>query len=192
LADPAVSDLHQLAAEAAVGLQPFLSAPYALFGHSMGALVAFELTRKLRRQGRSIPACLAVSAAPGPHVVTVDNPINDLPLPAFLRELKNLNGTPAEVFASSELLELMLPMLRADFRAVESYRYQPEDPLGCPILTYGGASDAEVSRADLETWREQTTGSFSLRIFPGDHFYLNASRADLLTHLAQDLALLDV
>jgi medium-chain acyl-[acyl-carrier-protein] hydrolase len=190
LTDPAVSDLKQLAVDAAIGLQPFLSKPYALFGHSMGALVAFELTRRLRRQGRSTPACLAVSAAPGPHVAKVDNPIHDLPLPAFLRELRNLNGTPTEVFANSELLELMLPMLRADFCAVESYRYQPEHALDCPILTFGGDSDAEVSHAELEAWRKQTTGTFSLRIFPGNHFYLHDNRADLLAHLARDLALL--
>jgi medium-chain acyl-[acyl-carrier-protein] hydrolase len=188
LADPAISDLEQLAAAASIGLQPFLSRPYAFFGHSMGALIAFELTRRLRQQGRSPPACLAVSAAPGPHVAKVDNPIHALPLPAFLQELKNLNGTPTEVFANSELLELMLPMLRADFCAVENYRYQPDDVLGCPILTFGGASDAQVSRDELEAWREQTTGSFSLKVFPGDHFYFRANRTDLLTHLARDLA----
>jgi surfactin synthase thioesterase subunit len=188
LADPAISDLKQLASEAAIGLEPFLSRPYAFFGHSMGALLAFELTRTLRRQGRSPPACLAVSAAPGPHVATFDEPIHNLPLPQFVRELKNLKGTPSEVLANSELLELVLPILRSDFCAVESYRYQQEHALDCSILAFGGIDDSEVSRAELEAWREQTTGSFSLKVFPGDHFYLHANRASLLAHLARDLA----
>jgi medium-chain acyl-[acyl-carrier-protein] hydrolase len=187
IGEPPVSDMLTLAADAALGLRPFLSTPFALFGHSMGALMAFELARTLRRQGAPVPVSLAVSAHPGPQVAGVDQPLHTLPLPDFLQALGRLNETSAQVLRHAELLELVLPMLRADFRAVETYRYAPDAPLNCAIFTYGGSSDPEVSRGELEAWREQTTGAFSLQMFPGDHFYLHASRSDLWAHLARDL-----
>jgi len=92
-----------------------------------------------------------------------------------------------EVLENVELMELLLPILRADFAVCETYVYEADDPLDCPISAFGGLQDEYVSRESLGAWREQTSGSFSLRMFPGDHFYLNTERPLLLRALAQEL-----
>ena len=103
--------------------------------------------------------------------------------------LLRLNGTPKEVLEHPELMELMLPLLRADFSVVETYDYRPGVPLDCPLTVFGGLRDAEVSREQLEAWREQTTSEFALRMLPGDHFFLNDAQAQtlLLSAVARDL-----
>ena len=102
-------------------------------------------------------------------------------------ELRRLKGTPREVLEDEELMQIMLPVLRADFAVYETYVYSTEPPLNCPISTFGGLEDHRVSRGDLEAWRDQTRGSFSLRMFPGDHFFLNATQPVLLRVLSEEL-----
>jgi len=104
-----------------------------------------------------------------------------------LNELHHLNGTPKEVLESPELMQLMLPVIRADFELVQTYVYSNEPPLDCPITVFGGLQDEYVSREDLEAWRAQTTGSFSLRIFQGDHFFINKEQMTLLQALCEEL-----
>jgi medium-chain acyl-[acyl-carrier-protein] hydrolase len=181
--------LDALVRAAAEAIAPSLDRPFALFGHSMGAMIGFELARRLREQGGPQPERLFVSGRPAPHLPDHDHFTYNLPEAELRRELLRLNGTPREVLEHPELMELMLPLLRADFSVVETYVYRPGEPLGCPITAFGGLRDAEVSPEQLEAWREQTVGEFSLRMLPGGHFFLNDTQAQplLLGALSRDL-----
>jgi surfactin family lipopeptide synthetase A len=179
-----LSPLVQTLAQAMV---PLLDKPFAFFGHSLGALVAFELARQLRRQAGVQPVRLFISADRAPQLPQRDRPIHALPEAEFLVELRRLNGIPGRVLEEADFMQSMLPVLRADFAVYETYVYSTEPPLNCPFSLFGGLQDHRVSRGDLEAWRDQTNGSFSLRMFPGDHFFLNTTQPLLLQVLSQEL-----
>ena len=179
--------LSPLVESLAHALGPLLDKPFAFFGHSMGALVAFELARLLRRQSGVLPVCLFVSADRAPQIPARYRPIHALPEREFLTELLDMNGTPQKVAEDSEFMRLMIPVLRADFAVYQTYLYKTEAPLNCRISCFGGVQDRRVDRSDLEGWRDQTAASFSLQIFPGDHFFLNTTQPLLLRALYQDL-----
>ncbi|MCS6845860.1 MAG: thioesterase II family protein [Caldilineales bacterium] len=189
LREPLATRLAPQVEALAAGLAPAFDRPFAFFGHSMGALLSFELARYLRRTGRPGPVHLFVSGHGAPHLPDRNPPLHALPDDQFVAKLRELNGTPEEVLRHQELLQLLIPVLRADFAVCETYVYQPEPPLACPISAYGGLGDGYVNREELAAWREQTTGPFALRMFPGDHFYLNspANRTHLLMALAREL-----
>jgi medium-chain acyl-[acyl-carrier-protein] hydrolase len=187
LMEPPFSQLSLLVETLAEALRPLLDKPFALFGHSLGSLVSFELARQLRAKHQARPVRLFVSAGPAPQIPHRGLPIHDLPEREFAAELLRLNGTPSELLNHQEFMEVVLPSLRADFALYESYRYSPGPPLNCPISTFGGLSDQKVSHNDLEAWRDQTTVSFSIRMFPGDHFFLKTTQALLLRALSQEL-----
>jgi medium-chain acyl-[acyl-carrier-protein] hydrolase len=168
-------------------LDPLLDKPFAFFGHSLGALVGFELARQLRRQSGVQPVRLFVSADRAPQILHRDRPLHALPEGELLVELHRLNGIPGKVLEEAELMQIMLPVLRADFAVYETYVYATEPPLSCPISALGGLQDQRVGRGDLEAWREQTNSSFSLRMFPGDHFFWNTMQPLLLQALSQEL-----
>lgn len=188
LAEPPFTRLAPLVQAAAQALLPYLDRPFAFFGHSLGALVSFELVRHLRRQRGPGPVHLFVSGHDAPQIPDCNPPIHNLPEPEFVEKLRRLNGMSEEVLENAELMQLLLPILRADFAVCETYRYEADRPLDCPISAFGGLQDAYVSRENLEAWRAQTDNSFSLRLFPGDHFYLNTDRSLLLRVLARELA----
>lgn len=181
------TQLEPLVQHLASPLLPYLDKPFAFFGHSMGGLVSFELTRLLRREYGVSPVHLFVSGHRAPQVPDPDLPIHALPESEFLEELRRFNGTPEAVLKNAELMQLLLPTLRADFAVIETYAYTPETPLECPITAYGGLQDREVSCNELEAWREQTNASFVLQMFPGDHFFLHSSGSLLLQALHQKL-----
>jgi medium-chain acyl-[acyl-carrier-protein] hydrolase len=181
------TQLEPLVPTLASALFPYLDKPFAFFGHSMGGLVSFELARLLRREYGLSPVHLFVSAHRAPQVPDPDAPIHALPNPEFLQELRRYNGTPEAVLENAELMQLLLPTLRADFAVVETYAYTPEQPLDCPITAFGGLDDREVSSDELEAWREQTNASFVLKMFPGDHFFLDSAKPLLLQSLSQKL-----
>lgn len=189
LREPLATRLSPQVEALAAGLAPAFDRPFAFFGHSMGALLSFELARYLRRLGRPAPLHLFVSGHGAPHLPDRNPPLHALPDDQFVARLRELNGTPEEVLRHQELLQLLIPVLRADFAVCETYVYQPEPPLDCPISAYGGLGDGYVNREELAAWQAQTTGRFSVRMFPGDHFYLNnpANRTHLLMALARDL-----
>lgn len=169
-------------------LPPYLDLPFAFFGHSMGALIAFELVRELRRRGGPQPVHLFVSGRRSPEVPAREEPIHDLPEPEFLEKIRELNGTPEEVLQHAELMRLLLPILRADFSINENYAFVPGDPLEMGISAFGGLGDEEVTREDLAAWAQHTRGRFRQRMLPGDHFFLQGAK-DLVTEaLARDLA----
>lgn len=169
-------------------IRPFLDKPYAFFGHSMGALISFELARQLRRERAPSPSQLFLSGRSAPHIPDTDPQTFDLPEAEFIQELRRLNGTPQEVLDHPELMLLMTPLLRADFSVCQTYEYEPGPPLDIPMIIFGGLQDHEVPREDLEAWREHTSATFKLRMLPGDHFFLNSEQALLLKTLSQDLS----
>lgn len=171
----------------ASGILSYLDRPFAFFGHSMGALLSFELARYLRRHHDLSPVRLIVSAHNAPQIPYGDPPIHDLPEPEFVESLQELKGMSPEVVESPELMELLLPILRADFAVCETYQHKDDEPLHCPISAFGGLGDEHVSRENLMAWREHTLAAFSLRMFPGDHFYLHTGRPLLLRALSQEL-----
>jgi medium-chain acyl-[acyl-carrier-protein] hydrolase len=163
------------------------SLPFAFFGHSMGALVSFELARDLRRRQMPGPVHLIVSGHRAPQLPDPHPALHRLPDVEFLAALRRYGGTPDAVLENSELIQLFMPVLRADFAVVETYAYKPELPLDCSISAFGGVEDPRVARDELAAWQEQTRDTFSLRMFPGDHFYLRALQTQFLQVLAQDL-----
>jgi medium-chain acyl-[acyl-carrier-protein] hydrolase len=180
------TDLSSLIEVLAQALSSLLDKPFAIFGHSLGALVGFELARQLRKQYGVSPAHLFVSAGCAPQIPRRGSPIHTWPAKEFLEEVRHLNGIPKEVLEHEELMEIVIPLLRADFALYETYVYSAEPPLNCPISAFGGLQDSKVTRSDLEAWRNQTTGAFSLRMLLGDHFFLNTPQP-LLRMLSQEL-----
>ena len=161
--------------------------PFAFFGHSLGARVSFELVRSLRRNRMPKPTHLFVSGSRAPQIPNPDPPIYQLPEAAFMQELRQYNGTPNAVLNHAELMELLLPTLRADFAVHGTYTYTPGEPLECPIVAFGGLRDPDVSQEELTAWRQQTQSSFNVRMFPGDHFFLNTAYTDLIRTMSQDM-----
>lgn len=163
-------DLVHAAADA---LAPFLRTPYALFGHSMGGMIAYELVQELGRRGAPLPVHLFVSGAPAPHVAAQVPPIYHLAEPQLLAEIRRrYRGLPDEVLASRELLDLLLPRLRADLAVTGTYVYREGPPLTCPITAFGGDGDETVTPSMIAAWREHTVVAFRAEIFPGGHFFL--------------------
>lgn len=168
-------------------LRPYLDIPFAFFGHSLGALISFELTRELRRQNWPVPVHLFISGSRAPQIPDLDLPIHRLPEPKFLESLRRLNGIPEEVLQNPDLMQLFLPVLRSDFAILETYFYSTQEPLDCPIFAFGGMEDRKVSQEALAVWRDQTCGEFRLQRFPGDHFFLHSNQQPLLQTIAQEI-----
>jgi surfactin synthase thioesterase subunit/glycosyltransferase involved in cell wall biosynthesis len=187
LAEAPFKRMAALVTALADAIDPYLDEPYAFFGHSMGAAVAFELARELRRRGRPLPDMLIASAARAPQYRRLHVPPIAPSREQFLEELRQLQGIPAEVLDDPAMLRAILPALEADATLYRNYVYFDESPLVLPLRAYGGAEDPNIRREHLEAWGEQTTDSFAVRVFPGGHFYLNAARAEFLAALEEDL-----
>jgi medium-chain acyl-[acyl-carrier-protein] hydrolase len=168
-------------------LRSYLDMPFAFFGHSMGAIISFELARLLRREHVPLPVHLFVSGRSAPQLSKPNLSTYGLGNAEFMEELLRLKGTPPEVLNHPDLMEVVLPLLRADFELIETYAYTHEPPLSIPLTAFGGLADLDNSRASLGGWRAQTTAAFSLRMLPGGHFYLTSNEERLLSVLAQEL-----
>jgi medium-chain acyl-[acyl-carrier-protein] hydrolase len=168
-------------------LAPFFDKPFAFFGHSLGALISFELARCLRSMQQPGPSQLFVSAHRAPQLPLSRDMLHNLSTPEFLRSVFRMGGTPPAVILHKELISLMLPTLRADFTVYETYSYAREEPLACPITVFGGEQDTLVTVRELQGWREQTHGTFKLCMLPGNHFFLQGSQQQLLQIIASDL-----
>jgi medium-chain acyl-[acyl-carrier-protein] hydrolase len=189
LAEPPFTRISLLVRGLVHALRPFLNCPFAFFGYSMGALISFELARQLRRQKAPEPIYLFVSAQQAPHLPDLAPPLHQLPDADLVDQLRSLNGTPEAILQDTELMRIMLPTLRTDLGMCETYIYQEEDPLACPISVFGGRQDTEVNYNSLAAWRDQTCNIFTLRLFPGDHFFIKDSQASLLEAIVHDLIL---
>ena len=185
--EPAFEDVASLVVAARDGLREALTPPFALYGHSLGALVAFELASSLADEGAPMPELLIASGHRAPHLPLRRKPIHTKRDRGFVRALRDLGSIPVEVLDHDEMRELLLPMLRADFRCFETYRFVPHRPLVSPIVAMGGASDPLVPSSDLSAWAEHTTSGSTTRIFPGDHFYLVEQHREVLSAIERDL-----
>ncbi len=187
LQEPAFRDMKPLVDAVGDAIMPYLDKPYAFFGHSMGALIAFELARWMRRLKLPAATVLFASGHTAPQLGCSHEPIYDLPDEAFKDKLRQLNGTPEAVINNDELMALLSPMLRADFQVNETYRYDPEPPLAIPIVAMGGTDDRDVTIASLQAWQEQTSVGFSLHVFEGGHFFLQSAQRQVLQTLTEHL-----
>lgn len=172
------------------GILPLLDKPFAFYGHSMGSLVAFEVARRLRRlglAGERGPRHLLVSGCRAPHLPDPEPAVGHLSDAEFISNLRRLNGTPQAVFDNPEILELLLPCIRADFQAVESYRFQEDAPLAIAITAFAGSEDGKADEPLMEPWSQHTTGNFALHMLPGDHFFIHNQQAQFLHKLSAAL-----
>jgi medium-chain acyl-[acyl-carrier-protein] hydrolase len=160
---------------------------FAFFGHSFGGLLCFEVARRLHRRGASLPAELFVSACPPPHSTPAEPEVHRLPDRAFKERLRELGGTPTPVLECLELMDLLLPALRADLTAFETHDHEPGPPLPVRMTVFGGASDPLVDEETLDGWRRYTCERFAVRVFPGDHFFLHSDEEAVVAAVAAAL-----
>ncbi|HEX2057828.1 MAG TPA: alpha/beta fold hydrolase [Actinomycetota bacterium] len=187
LKEPPYKSVAPLVEELAVVLKEFFDSPFALFGHSLGALISFELARELRRRGLPQPEILFLSGHLAPHLPRPLPPIHGEPDEVFYAGLRRLEGTPEELLENEDLMALLLPVLRADFEMAETYEYVPEPPLDVPMTVFGGLGDELIDRPKLEPWVEHTTKDFKLRMVPGGHFFVDEAPDLILRAVFQDL-----
>ena len=171
---PLINDMSTMIERLLPVLDPLLDKPFALFGHSMGALISFELSRALRASGRKVPLRLFASGMRAPHLWGGYH-IHSLPDKEFVEALRTLNGTPSEVLGDSSLLEMFIPLLRADLRLSETYQFTPGTPLQHPITVFGGIGDVTTPSERLHEWQRHTRSSCTVRLLEGDHFFIQQS-----------------
>jgi surfactin synthase thioesterase subunit len=189
LSEPAVTSVPRLveAITEAVAQRP--ERRFAFFGHSMGAILASEVARRLTALSLPLPSHLIVSGRRPPHVADARPPIGHLPDADFVAEInRRYGGIPREILANPDVLALLLPGLRADMIALEAFRPGPRPPLPMPISAFGGDSDPLTPIAHLEAWRSETQTAFATRVFPGGHFYLDARREEVVGAITEMIA----
>ena len=169
-------DVVSMARAAADGLRDFFDLPCAFFGHSVGALIAYEVAELLEHEGTGV-RCLFVSAARAPHIVDLKRShlLSDAD---FLAELRSIKGTPEELLGNPEVMQLLLPVIKSDFKAVQNYRCRPAR-LRCPIYAFSGRNDLEVSEQEIDGWRSYTAGAFGATVLDGDHFFIHTQHQQI-------------
>lgn len=177
-------DTTSLIKEITPVMNPYLDLPFAFFGHSLGALISFELAYFLQQEYNKIPVHLIVSGRQAPSIPE-RSPKYHLPAADLVTELKRLGGTPKEILENEELLELLLPIIKADLKMDETYDYRVLKTLSCPMTIFGGKEDPETTNEDLTAWQKHTNNLFSLEMFSGDHFFINSSRKLLLNKISE-------
>ena len=179
--------MEQLVGPLYEALREHVDRPFAFFGHSMGAAVAWEMARKFSAGPSGGPIILFVSGRRAPHLPTRRRLFSDLSDEQLMAELGKLNGTPTEVMGQRNLLKLFLPGLRADFELNERHTPLPGPELSCPVSALCGDADPEVDPDEIAAWRNATAGGFTQRVFGGDHFYLKGPRPEVLQAVQEDL-----
>ena len=185
--EPMCKRIESLVDALAPALSPLLGTPYAFFGHSMGGLVAFELTRRVRALKVAPPVHLFISGTRAPHIPDPRGPRHTLPEAELIEELRSYGGTPQDVLEHEELMQIVLPLIRADFEMNFTYTFASPEAVDVPISTFGGRHDSAVPPDTVEAWRDYTRAAFRWRLFEGDHFFINPNRRELLLEVTRDL-----
>lgn len=185
--DPLIDNLDELTSQLVPAIAPLLDKPYAIFGYSMGALVAFETARVLEKNGHPKPKTVFAASRQAPSLPPQAPPFFDLPDDEFWAQVKKLNGSPDEVFEKPELLELIGPVLRNDLRLCDSYSHDDDTLLSCPIRAYGSEHDLLTPLDALQAWEHHTENSFTTKVFPGDHFFIHHQTEALVADISQTL-----
>lgn len=184
--EPSLTDLHVMADHIADALDGWTDRPLTLFGHSMGSILAFEVARRLQDQDTRV-RMLFLSGARPPHMVR-DDGVHRLSNEGLVRHLKELKGTELSLLSDDEILPLILPVIRCDYTAVESYVYRDGPPLTCPILALVGDDDPAVSPDEGLGWAGYTAAPSDLLVFPGDHFYLIGEQKAVVAAIRERVA----
>lgn len=184
--EPLVDRLTPLVASLADAIGPELRAPFAIFGHSFGAMVAFGFAHELQRRSLAQPVHFFASARRAPQLAE-RVPLHGLSGPDLLAELRRMGGTPDAVFNVPELIDYFLPIVRADIAVSETATIGTDAPLSCPITAMGGVGDNRVSVDELDAWGAQTTGPFEREMYPGGHFFVNDDRERVLGSVSRRL-----
>jgi medium-chain acyl-[acyl-carrier-protein] hydrolase len=179
-------EMEQIVTATVTALAPYFDLPFMFFGHSMGALIAYEIACYLRKHNNLMPKHLFVSGRFAPHIPDLER-LHLLPDKEFKEEIGKYNGTPSAVLENGEIMQLIMPILRADFSVCETYLYNAREPLECPISAFTGKDDHMVDQEGLYAWQQHTTSKFRVEIFPGDHFFLRNFQRDLLKSIVADL-----
>lgn len=193
LREAPMTHLHALIESLAYALRPYMDdKPFALFGHSMGALLCFELARFLGKKYALSPVHFFVSGCRAPHRqnrdLNVSNGlVSDSSDSALIERIRKLNGTSQIILQDDALMKLLLPVFRADFTLCDTYSYVDDDILDCPVSAFGGLQDEGIKEGDLVAWQELTSGKFTIRMLPGDHFFLQSSQTLLLDAISINL-----
>ncbi|MCI4065618.1 alpha/beta fold hydrolase [Micromonospora sp. R77] len=176
--EPMIDSIGELADRVAEAVRPAVDRPFAIFGHSMGATLAYEVGVRLEATGHR-PERLFVSGrrAPSAHR---DERVHLSDDAGLIAELRTLAGTDQRVFGDDELLRMVLPAIRNDYRAAETYRHTGGPRLGCPVLALTGDRDPKATHDEVAAWRTHTDGDFELKTYPGGHFYLVEHAADVI------------
>jgi len=178
--------MNDLAAQICDAIEPYLDLPFSFFGHSMGAVIAYEVSRELSRRKRTLPQWLLMSGAVAPHRRQVES-LHALPIGEFLDAVaRRYGGLPREVLANQELVDVVAPILQTDFALIERYRHESEGPLAIKIAAFGGRHDRSVEPAELRYWRDLTAQPkrFEVMLFDGNHFFLHQQQQELLSAIA--------
>ncbi len=180
--EPLCSEMSQLIEALYKDIQSVLDIPYVFFGHSLGALISYELAMRIQGARLQSPRKLIVSAKRPPNLPLTSTAISSLPDNLFLAELKKLNGTPARIYESDELMAFFMPIIRADFRLNEQYQFSHCELLNCPIDAWLGNEDC-ISDKEMREWFELTTGQTSIKTFNGDHFFIDDDQEYIVSQL---------
>lgn len=186
-AEPPVTSITQLADDVLAVLESLPQRRLVLFGHSMGACVAFEVARRIERRSSIELLGLIVSGRTAPPRLR-DRGIRTMVDDGVIAEIRRLNGTDERLLLDEDAIQMIMPTIRSDYTAVETYRYVAGPRLRCPVSVLLGENDPEVTLAEAEEWRDHTDGAFTLRCFPGGHFYLAEQHARVAQALREDLA----
>ncbi|AJE80646.1 thioesterase [Streptomyces albus] len=187
--EPLLGTVQELTDAVLEALRPWHDRPLVFFGHSMGAVLSFELARRFEREGAPVQGLIA-SGRRAPTVHREEN-VHQRGDDALIAEIRALSGTDTGLLADEELLRMVLPAIRSDYKAIETYRYRPDGtqpPLTSPVSVLTGESDPRVSIPEAQAWQELSSGKFTFRSFPGGHFYLTPRQAEVTRAVAEDLA----
>ena len=189
LREEPITQISFLIEEMVAAIEPLCNLPCAFFGHSLGAVIAFELSCRLSKNSEKKPVHLFLSSRRAPHLPSRNPNLHELPDAIFIEQVqKRYNGVPQQILSDPELLKLFLPAMRADFTILETTLHVEEPPGNIPITMFGGVDDPTVTFGELNAWKKYTTSTFTVLMLPGDHFYLLNQRSNILTIIEKELA----